>query len=25
VNADTGQDAQIADSSRGPGPAGPPP
>ncbi len=25
VNPDTGQDAQITDSSRGPGPAGPPP
>jgi Trypsin-co-occurring domain 2 len=25
VSPDTGQDARIADSSRGPGPAGPPP
>jgi hypothetical protein len=25
VNPETGQDAQIADTSRGPGPAGPPP
>ena len=25
VNPDTGQDAQIAETSRGPGPAGPPP